>query len=200
MSCLPVVDGIVYCKTKVEPRVDKGKLYKINPEFGLIADPEFEKTRDETDLPQECVGKYTSYTDPRTIDPRRGARYTFNRPPYQAMKTQMLDYKEIYGNIPTTKYDSYKSVGLGQYVYYLDTDISNPYYSPNYVIRSDVHTDVYNDPMSGRRVDYNRNPLTSTYKYLSDYQHTRDDLAFREDLMASQQRKYNEQRYSNFHT
>lgn len=198
-NCLPQTDGILYLGTKTEPRVNKGKLYKLNAEFGLISDPTFEKAKIE-DYPAECKDTYISYSDPRTIDPRRGEKYKFNRAPLQAMKTQMLNYDEIYGTAYSTKYSGYANVGLGQYLYYVDTDMSAPYRSPIYTLRSDVHTDAYNDPMGGRRVNFEKFPITGTYNNISDYQETRDQLSYREDMMARQQRKYNEQRYENFNT
>lgn len=197
-SCLPIVNGITYYRTRKEPRIDEGKIYKINPKCGLQEDPTFEKTEEKEGIPTECQGKYTSNSDPRLIDPRRGERYNLNRAPYQSMNNFMVDYKEIYGDIPSSKYGGYEDVKLGHYMYYIDTDISQPYHLPNYVLRSDVHTDFYNDPMGGRRVNYTRVPITSTYNGVSCGLTEIDDRNYHlEDLNALRDRKKNEQRYEN---
>ena len=70
------------------------------------------------------------------------------------------------------------------------------YYKPVYTIRSNVSHEIFTDPMGSIKPQYPRVRLTKHLRELSDYQFDRDQIEFREDLMALQQRKNNQSNWN----
>ena len=66
-------------------------------------------------------------------------------------------------------YKSYKDIHAGQYQYYVDKQLTDPYYEPVYAIRSNVTKSVFKDPMGAMRPQYDRVPIAFHNYNISDY-------------------------------
>jgi hypothetical protein len=139
------------------------------------------------------------------IDPIRAQLLMLDRPhltgtlPVGDVPKDQIYTKEIskYGGV----YQTYGDINAGNIQYYLSKDISDPYYLPNFITPSIVKTDVWIDPMSNIKPQYPRQSLKAygwdpCNKDDCD-SFTHDSLEFRQELMELQQRKVNQQRYSN---
>lgn len=151
-----------------------------------------------SDFFQTSNGKYTSI-DPRLKDVLRGGyNMELNVPVYDASwRTATRD--SMKNKIRAQKYSSYKDIDGGQISYYTDNYLSQPFFSPNYQIRTNVHPHVFIDPMGSIKPEYNRNPVLRTPDYISDYSFSRDQIGFREDIMSLQSRKRDQEDYAKFH-
>ena len=134
--------------------------------------------------------------DPRLVDPVRNIRFSLDQPSLDGRVSTRSLYNEgtqleNYG----VNYGSYKDIKTGQILYYTDDTLSKPYPNPLFVITSDVSHGLFKDPMDSVKPIYTRRPVTNTLNYISDLQDTRDQLAFREDIMSKQMAKQYEQRW-----
>jgi hypothetical protein len=82
--------------------------------------------------------------------------------------------------------------------YYYDKSISQPFYGPVYTISSTVDKTVLVDPMDSYKPMYFKKPISSTMNNVSRDQATKDQLAYRDDLISLQQSKYNKTSWVNF--
>lgn len=148
---------------------------------------DFFKTRD---------GHYTSL-DPRLKDVMRGGyNMELNVPVYDANWKSFN--RPMANDIQTKEYSNYSDINGGQISYYVDDYLTQPYFSPNYQVRSTIHPKVFVDPMGSLKPEYNRMPVMTTPKYLSDYRFDQDQMGFREDIMSLQSRKRDQQDFSKF--
>lgn len=131
--------------------------------------------------------------DPRLFDVRRSIPLRLDRPPDVSQIPS--SFEEIYGPNLTgygKGYKSYQDVNAGQIVYY---DSKPP---AIYDISSTVHGFYYRDPMGVVKPQYIRVPdikynmFKSVDNCLSSI---RDSNEFREDLIARQQLKHNQQKW-----
>ena len=148
-----------------------------------------------------CEETFVS-SDPTLIDSARGILTTLDRPPLD----DEVKMSEIYSDKFTRygkDYKTYDDISAGQITYYVDNSIKDPFFSPNFVTTARMEADVYKDPMSAMKPQYNRfpikcnNPITSkkdNYEYGLSW--INDSTAHRQDIMARQMRKRNEQRWS----
>lgn len=98
----------------------------------------------------------------------------------------------------------YNQIGDGQIVYYIDNSIANAFYKPVFSEPAEESTVLFRDPMGAMKPEYNRIPLintsnptvTTTKKYPYCLSFTQDTQSFREDIMALQQRKNNQEKWS----
>jgi len=141
---------------------------------------------------------YTS-TDPRLIESIRGTTLILNEPPRDTGISMSDVYKP---NNVKQHYDSYNDIEFGQIRYYVNNDISHPYFNPNF--SDDVETVGYlqRDPMGGintvykREVKY-RNPCeNNSGKFKHCLSFMEDSNAQREDIMAKQMYTMNKSRWS----
>jgi hypothetical protein len=89
-------------------------------------------------------------------------------------------------------YKSYETVSGGQVQYYIDKEISDPFIRPVYGMQSKAEGVTWTDPMSARKVQFNKKYPEKNTACLSWIQ---DSSSQRDDITALQQRKFNEQRY-----
>jgi hypothetical protein len=190
----------VYYKTDKEPLINPNYYYgfdrvNLNDRIGLDSSPEFIEIsckKEADNCNREKV--YTTPYDGRLIDPRRNITIVLDRPPLEGQVNMNDVYQDKLLNYGKN-YSSYSDIHSGQILYYIDKTISDPYYNPNFVIRSEVEHVLFQDPMGAIKPQYYRRPFTNTFNNLSNDQQTRDTLFFREDIMARQQAKYNQQRF-----
>ena len=188
-------------KKQIEPRnLDKYEF--INP-YAIS------KSYDKTFAPISAPGKnneniiYTS-NDPRLISvAHNGQVLTLDKPPMN----QSVKLDEVYTD-PTLKYygqnyNTYSDINAGDILYYVDQSIQDAEFQPIFTNNAIVNGEIFKDPMGAIKPQYNRIPVIKTD--LLDTKHNnykdvglswmRDSIESREDLMALQMRKHNEQRY-----
>lgn len=136
-------------------------------------------------------GTFTSL-DPRLIDVMRGYRMDLNVP---AFDSTFHDKQRRTNIIHPQSYQSYKDITGGQVFYYSDKYLRQPYFSPNFQLRSQVSPTIFEDPMGSLKPQYERIPITNS-AYISGYTSDQDQISFREDIMARQMRTMNQQSYS----
>jgi hypothetical protein len=186
---------------------DCGQRYiHLNPDvFIRNYSKDFEPLSDASDggcrQPGKCSSPlFVAPYDPTLIDAARGIQIGLDAPPQESTIRLADIYTdpalEFYGK-PTS---TYEDINRGQIMYYVNRDLARPFSSPNFVSASTARGDLYKDPMGAVKPQFNRfpikceNPITSAkrrweYK-LSSIQ---DTTLHREDLMARQMRKWNEQ-------
>lgn len=188
--------------TQVLPQPSSGYTI-LNPQSRLESyDKTFQKINCNSKGNGGSNTLFTS-TDPRLISPIRGGQVmTFDRPP--------INYDISLDTINTDKtlsnygrnYRSYADVNAGQIMYYIDKSREYPFYEPLFSKEATMKATLYQDPMGGVRPQYDRIsskkfcPLeTTNQKYHCGSSFMEDTQEFREDIMARQMRKQNEQRY-----
>ena len=141
--------------------------------------------------------------DPRQYDAMRAEYIPLDSIPISGavkLKNIYSAKYEDYGNIRT----SYDGIRDGQIVYYNDKSIQDAFYKPVYSEPAEEISGLYKDPMGSMKPEYNRkalvnteNPTTTTaksYPYCLSY--IQDSQSFREDIIALQQRKNNQEKWS----
>lgn len=89
-------------------------------------------------------------------------------------------------------YKSYSSVNGGQIQYYIDKELSVPFNRPVYASTTQAIGYTYKDPMDSVKPQFEKAYPKESFTGLSWLD---DSCSFRDDLIALQQRKHNEQRY-----
>lgn len=145
-----------------------------------------------TDFYPNNDGTFTS-NDPRLVDVMRGYRMDLNAPAFDG--TPLSIERDAFTKIEPQTYGSYKDIIGGQVYYYEDDYLKQPYFSPNFQLRSYVKPSVYQDPMGSLKPQYVRTPLAET-GYISDYTFDQDQISFREDIMSLQMRVQNQSNWS----
>ena len=180
---------------------DKSGYHIINPQAYL---DKFAPNFDKIECPESRVCKtvYASH-DPRLFDAARAIYTTLDTPPMRS--SEKLD------TINTNKaldgygqnYQTYSDIKEGQVTYYTSNALEDPFFSPNFVIPSEVSGYVFKDPMDAMKPLYNRQPLnppdhlkTKGAKYDGCLSFISDSMEHREDIMSRQMYKRNEQRWS----
>jgi hypothetical protein len=140
-------------------------------------------------------GYYYVY-DGRVVDAPRSIRMTLDQPAMVgAVDMDQVAYfdNSNYGGT----YKTYSDIKNGQIAYYVNQDISQPFFNPVYTLSSFVDKTIRVDPMDSPKPEYIKTPITSTFHSVSKDQATRDELSFREDLMSRQQNLYNRTSWTN---
>ena len=134
---------------------------------------------------------YSSF-DPRLKDPARNITTVLDTPALQLHGVQPLNApitNDIRGPVV---YNSYSDIDAGQIVYYSDPSMGQLYTPPIYVIDSINFPEVFVDPMGAWKPQYNRIPIARNNTNISEYSFDRDQMEFREDLIALQSNKMNQ--------
>ena len=188
-------------KIQNEPNNLEGYTY-LNPNaitksydksFQAISDPGANKR-----------GKVYTTNDPRLVSVGHfGQVLDLDRPPInEAIKLDEI-YTDPNMKYYGQKYNTYSDINAGQIMYYFDKSIQDAEFQPLFTNNAVVEGVMYKDPMGAMKPQYNRTPIINTN--LLDTKHDnykdvglswiRDSQESREDLLALQMRKHNEQRY-----
>ena len=133
--------------------------------------------------------------DARLVDTARNNIQNLDIKPIQVY------YDLIHDNIsnnPNLKdygknYKSYSTVTGGQIQYYVDSQQSEPFYSPVYAAKTKSIGYMWQDPMGAVKPQFEKEyPLKTSFTGLSWLD---DSCAQRDDITALQQRKSNEQKF-----
>lgn len=140
--------------------------------------------------------------DPRLFSGTRADYLALDRPP---MDGDVL-LKNVY-NKNLDNYGSgfmpYKTIRDGQIEYYYDKSIEDPYFKPLYGQKAEISKVMYKDPMGSMKPEYNRewlsnteNPtVTTTKQYPYCLSYIQDTQSHREDMLAHQMRRRNQERW-----
>lgn len=179
---------------------------KVLNKFGLTFSPGFKEVKCDNPIDCDCKGVTYISHDPRLLDVPRNIWTKLDRP---SLESDVLQgnvprdeiYSEKYRNYGK-KYGSYQDINAGQIVYYIDESIAPAYFYPNYTLRSAVDHVLFVDPMGAVKPQYVRKPFVQYNSQrkenldLDTDDFTEATVWFREDLMARQQRKHNQEKYS----
>ena len=181
----------MHIDTDLQPvLIPKGPNYTIlNKDFGLTEATYFQKIKETP-----CKGEGYVSSDPRLFHAGSGEYLSINKPPYESHTTP----KEVYTKKITNygkNYDNYACINAGQIQYYIDNELENPLFNPNFIIRSTVDSEIFKTPMDSYWYQFKRQPITTDRREISDYQNDRDEMSFREDIMSSYSNNMNKNNY-----
>jgi len=188
-------------KKRIEPRGEVG-YENINPG---VFENSYDKSFQRVECPDNkggCKNVYAS-TDPRLISPMHGGQIlTLDRPPVSSdikLKNIYTDKNLLnYGK----NYRTYSDINSGQIMYYTDKSRQDVFYEPNFSSSATAIGTLYKDPMGAIKPQYDRVPLkcndsldTDMNRYEGGLSWIQDSSNHRQDLLALQMRKHNEQRW-----
>ena len=133
--------------------------------------------------------------DPRLRLSVTGQHIGLDRAPYTTNVTSKNMYDSNLNNFGQ-KYKSYSDIKGGQIQYYTDKHLQDTFFEPLFVSKSRVTNSTFIDPMGGSKAQYDKDVSLTDNKHISEYSFDRDQIAFRENLMASQMSKMNESDWS----
>lgn len=142
-------------------------------------------------------------TDPRLIDVPRAQITPLDAPPFSGE----IPLSEINDNPILNRfgkdYRTYSDINAGQITYYTNRATEDAFFNPNFVSSANMVGTIYQDPMGAIKPQYERFPLkcnnplnTSNTNYQYCLSSIDDSTEHRQDLMARQMRKMNEQRWA----
>jgi len=185
----------------IEPRNEKGYV-NINPSI-MKSKYATDFTRVKCSGKQGCPKVQYASTDPRLISvPHSGQVLTLDRPP--------VDSTPVLADVATDKslngygqhYQSYADVNGGDIMYYINKEQQDPFFSPNFTTSARAYGTMYKDPMGAMKPQYDREPLkcnnpldTQNENYDGGLSFIQDTMNHRQDLMALQSRKRNQERW-----
>jgi hypothetical protein len=143
-----------------------------------------------------CPNGFVSrVNDARMVDTARNYNQQLDIKPIQVYYNLIND--NISGN-PELKdygknYKSYSTVTGGQIQYYLDKDLSIPFYRPVYAATTKAVGYNWKDPMDSIKPQFEKEYPTESFTSLSWLD---DSCSFRDDITALQQRTHNQQNFS----
>ncbi len=190
---------VIYPQTSCECLENNPVPFSTFPNTNGIKDlnPQVYTSKTATDFVKMPYGYITF--DPRLkgID---GQVMPLDKPPITG-KTPLRDMYDESTPYPTG-YQSYEDIRDGDIMYYIDKSIQNAFYSPIYSCDTSQTSQIYIDPMGSVKPEYNRvdtwkNPMNRNgQKYFGCLSSISDSQFQRDDLIALQQRKWNQSRYS----
>lgn len=184
----------------IEPRNKQGWV-EINPQvYTEKYDPTFSQVKCQT--AKGCPQPSWVSADPRMYYPQTDTYMALDRPPINGNVRLDNVYNESldgYG----IGFTPYEKIRDGQIVYYVDRSIEDAFFKPNFSDKSRETAVLYQDPMGSLKPEYNREPLintenptvTTALSYPDCLSFIQDTSSFREDLMALQMRKRNQERW-----
>ena len=191
------------------PSTDYNAAYILNNNFGLTDASNFFPDRVWTIvqnadgqivyLPdKQCSDKVcATYCDPRVRNAITGDLIKLDRVPY----TGHVALENVYGEELRSYGQNYKSYGdihAGQIQYRVSSEDKSAFQTPIYTLESSTVQTVRQDPMGGMIPEYYRTPVTNGLKNASNYQDTRDQLRYREDIMDGLRYQQNKSDYGVF--
>ena len=190
------------CYDKNTFKVQKEPVYKsdtviLNPN-NLTTD-KFDKTFKAINI-EDCPNNSFTGTTYTSSDPRLynqgGTWLHLDRPPINSsIKLNSLNTDKSlnrYGK----GYTSYSDINAGQYIYYVNKEREDAFYKPLFSKEAICIGTMYKDPMGSMKPQYNRIPIDQNNE-INEYSLSfmKDTQSHREDILALQMSKKNEQRY-----
>lgn len=193
-------------KVQQEPSPAYGQTL-LNP--AVVSNDKFAQNYtaiDVKDCPRSsCNGTTYLNSDPRLYNAAGPTWLQLDRPPLVSTpklntltNNKSLDY---YGQ----NYSSYADVNAGQVLYYISKDREDAFYEPLFAEKATAVGTMYQDPMGNMKPQYDRVPdekydpiLQDPCDVTGDYclSWIRDSQFQREDLLARQMRRRNQERFA----
>lgn len=136
--------------------------------------------------------------DPRLKDVRRMIMTILDRPPLSEclMPGDAINSPDN-DKYRTGYYPSYEDVNIGQMTYYVDNELNQPFYAPNFTTPTMLRTKLYTDPMDASYPDFRRMERvdqcgSNSVGCLTSMNDTNE---FREDIISRQMNKQSGQRF-----
>lgn len=188
-------------KTKKEPQDQTGKTVLNASAISINKyDPNYNVNKNSDN--SYDVTYYQE--DPRLHNVAGGTKLELDKPPFKCnIKLDNLTTDTSLNNYGQ-RYKSYSDVNAGQIVYYTDDSIKDAYFDPLFSKKATAVGTLYQDPMGAMKPQWDRFPdekynpvLGNANDVAGTYQSSflKDTQYFREDLLARQMRKRNEQRF-----
>jgi hypothetical protein len=194
----------VELKSEIQPR-DREGIYDLNPQAytnKLAEGFDAVKCPNGCPIAPGCPQPVYLSRDPRQFDSPRAD--------YIALDTIPIDgnvrLRNIY-NLPDRYgigFTPYEKIEDGQIVYYIDKSTEDDFFKPVFSEPAQESSVLFRDPMGAMKPEYNRNAIINTanptvttaknYPYCLSF--IQDSQSQREDIMALQQRKNNQQKWS----
>lgn len=187
-------------KKNIEPCKTTG-WRELNPSaYNDKMSPDFNKT---TCAPTKgCNDPSYISLDPRLFSSTRADYLPLDRPPING-KIKLKDIYDSRLDNYGIGFKPYDAINDGQIVYYNDSSISPAFYEPVYAKQANEVISLYKDPMGAIKTVADRVPLDSynpTVTKPKNYEYSLafmdDTQGFREDLIALQQRKNNQEKWT----
>lgn len=188
----------------IQPTKTKGS-YTINPQAynNKLAEGFDEiKCGSGCKIAPSCLDTFYLSRDPRQYDAVRGDYTALDAIPIDG-NVKLKDVYKVPDNYGIG-FRPYEDIESGQIIYYIDKSIKDPFYTPVFSEPAESKANLFKDPMGAMKPEYNRvalinteNPTVTTamnYPYKLSY--LQDTQSFREDIMALQQRKNNQEKWS----
>jgi hypothetical protein len=144
---------------------------------------------------------YTNYNDPRLKNALRGnIPMVLNDIPIEYFPKRDI-YTDKTLNQYGKHYDNYLDIKEGDITYYINNQLRDPYFYPNFTEQSKVYTYKYTDPMDVKKNYYIRKPIEKRDVFKSNTTYNgclsfiEDTSNHREDIMSSILNKRNFQSY-----
>lgn len=198
-------DG-VQLRKEIQPKSDEIKITQLNPQAytdKLAEGFDAVKCPNGCPVAPSCPDVVYLSQDPRQFSSPRADYLPLDTIPIDSdvrLKNVYNDNLDCYG----AGFNPYHAIRDGQIVYYTDSSINDAFYKPVYSEPAEETSNLYKDPMGAMKPTYNRralinahNPTVTTaksYPYCLSY--LQDTQSYREDLIALQQRKNNQQKWS----
>ena len=142
----------------------------------------------------EC-GRYTT-RDARLVDSARAMQTYLDAVPYDGYVYMDDVYNPKY--VPpgyNRQYTGYGDIVGGQVRYYIDPLVAPAFRNQIYNLDGTTEIDVFTTPMGKVEPMFYLRPTQGTHNNMSKDTFARDQLFFRNDITARQQRGHNKQRY-----
>ena len=193
-------------KVQLEP-TSKNNIVTINP--GVVSEDKLDKTFKPINVKScpssSCIGTTYLNSDPRLYN-QGGSWLQLDRPPLNAsikLNTLTLDKSlNRYGQ----SYTSYADINAGQILYYVNKNTEDAFFEPLFSKKAVSVGTMYQDPMGAMKPQYDRIPIKQSNPVIDNkgacgetdeycLSFMRDTQFQREDMLARQMRKSNQQRY-----
>lgn len=176
------------CKTNNQ--CSDNEVYKFLNKRGVRSSPYFEKDSNGTAMSMKA--------DARLYDARHSYFMQLDSPPVQV--TYDLINDNISGNPELSgygkNYKGYSTVTGGQIQYYIDKELSEPFYSPVYGTKAKSRGSTYKDPMDSVKPHFDREyPVYGEFRDGTCLSFLDDTTKFRDDIISRQQRVHNQQKF-----
>lgn len=142
-----------------------------------------------------CNKSYTTQ-DARLFDSARTMQLYLDAKPYDGSVWMDDVYNPAF--VPpgyNKQYGSYEDIVGGQIRYYIDKDVAPAFRKQIYNLDGETAIDMFRTPMDKVEPTFYNVPYQFTHDNLSKDTFARDQLFFRNDLTALQQRGHNKQRF-----
>jgi len=163
---------------------------------GIINPQAYKDALGFIDSPSTCSKSSVTTYDARLFDNRRAMQLCLDTEPYDGSVWMDDVYKE--SKVPRSygkNYSSYESITPGQIQYYIDKYVAPAFRKQIYNLPGDTVIDQFVTPMGKVEPMFYLKTYQRTFNNLSKDSFARDQLLFRNELTALQQRGHNKVRY-----